>query len=268
MKNWFKKLVTVLKHELANRRQLVDIGEYELTPIQPKSLNPNATGQTVVPVIMCCWSRIELLANTLRDLNNQKGVCVQLHLWNNNDNALKQIIDTIESIEFHSPIMLYRSKNNIGGFGRFFAGKSLANEFKYAITVDDDQAFYDNFVIDMYNEGKPKTILGNFAFLFKEGSHYWEKELAEPGQHVDYCGTGGAIFDTSIFTVDGVYDCKKRYWFVEDLWICAVARKLGWEIKRSKTKFKFLEQDGKDQHKKMHLLKIYFLEYLRSTQYF
>jgi hypothetical protein len=61
-----------------------------------------------------------------------------------------------------------------------------------------------------------------------------------------YCGTGGAVIDTKLLGASDLYECPRRYWFIEDLWASYVALNMGWNLTGSAATFSFIE-DSRDQ---------------------
>lgn len=214
----------------------------------------------VQPVIMCTWKRLDNLPKTIEMLNKQTEPTV-LYIWNNNKDIRKQI-DQIVGKEKVLPIKVYHSTYNIGGFGRFYITKKISNQ--YSIFIDDDQNFATDTVNKLLKEAKPKTIVSQWAFNFID-NNYWQKQLIEPGKVADYCGTAGMVIDNEIFQNKEVYNCPKRYWFIEDLWLSHIAKNiLGWELRKSKTEINLID-DGKDQMYGLVDKKNDFLMYLRKN---
>lgn len=263
MRKIVKRTCVLIKNEIINRYKARGAGKHDFWE---KGASDDK-GLDAIPVIMCCWSRINLLESTLDCLNRQVDANIELHLWNNNLDYIDKIKSIVQASDFSGKVCVYNSHRNVGGFGRFYIAKNLAEYQGYAITIDDDQHFGVGFIAGLYGEREEKTIKGDFSFAFVDHKSYWAKNLVEPEQVADYCGTGGAVFDLSLFLSPKIFSCPKRYWFVEDLWACVVAKKAGWMVKRSRTQFEYMHNDGKDQHSKMYQLKNYFLEYLRKKSY-
>ena len=70
------------------------------------------------------------------------------------------------------------------------------------------------------------------------------------------------IADASLFRDAQVFRCPRRYWFVEDLWLCYVAQHLaGFDLFKSPAQFEIAE-DGCDQYLSLGHTKWRFLRYL------
>lgn len=213
-----------------------------------------------LPVVMATWQRIQSLPRTIEALSNQKSAKPVLFLWNNNKKARKKIDEIIKNSNL--PISVRHSSNNIGGFGRFYLARELADHYDKVIFIDDDQFPEEDYLNNLTKEFESKTIKSQWAFSFPNSKNYWHKQLVDKGQEADYCGTGGMIVDTSIFKEKEVFKCPKRYWFVEDLWLSFIAKhRYNWRLMRSITDLE-IQEDGKDQFVKMIELKTHFLMYL------
>lgn len=70
------------------------------------------------------------------------------------------------------------------------------------------------------------------------------------------------IVDTAIFRHARLFRCPRRYWFVEDLWLCYVAQHLaGFDLFKSPAQFEIAE-DGCDQYLALGYTKWRFLRHL------
>jgi hypothetical protein len=126
------------------------------------------------------------------------------------------------------------SSRNIGGFGRFYIARRLADDFPHVIFLDDDQVPAPDFVETLVAESTPKTIRGTWAFRFRSARSYWDRVAAAPGERVKFCGNGGMISDSSIFLETGLFKCPHRFWFVEDLWLSYYAdHVMQWHLYKS-----------------------------------
>jgi hypothetical protein len=213
-----------------------------------------------MPVVMAMWQRLEHLPRTIEELEKQIGVRPILYIWNNNP-EIRGDIEKSASLA-GVPIKVFHSTYNIGGFGRFFLAKMLQDNFKQALFIDDDQILEYDTVQRFAQEFIPHTVKGYWAYNFTTIENYWRKNRAEPEKSAHYVGTGGMLLDLSIFHHPQTFKCPKRYWFVEDLWLCFVASHyLGWSVTRSKTDLEIIS-DGKDQLNKLIDLKSRMLKYL------
>ena len=68
--------------------------------------------------------------------------------------------------------------------------------------------------------------------------------------------------DAAIFQDDRLFQCPRRFWFVEDLWLSYVADHLaGFDLFKSTAQFELVE-DGRDQYLSLGHTKWAFLCYL------
>lgn len=213
-----------------------------------------------MPVVMALWQRIENLPSTVKALKNQNNAKPVLYLWNNNP----QIASKVERIAARTtlPIKIYHSQYNIGGFGRFYLAKDIALYYVKILFIDDDQLLAANTVSGFAREFEPQTIKGYWSYKFMDSRNYWRKRVIAAGQNADYIGTGGMLVDAQIFSDTRVFECPKRFWFIEDVWISFVASHyLGWKTSKTKTTLQ-IEDDGKDQLNKLIDRKTRMLKYL------
>ena len=222
-----------------------------------------------VPVIMCIWKRQENLSRTISLLKNQTNKNFDLFLWNNNKEIAGVLEDILSKLPTNFNIYLYNHNENIGGYGRFYLARALnkLKHYKYAIFIDDDETFNETMVHDFLDEAGPDKMTSIWAHALVKGSNYQVRRKVGPDQDAHYCGTGGMVIDISIFADQKVFDCPKKYWFIEDLWLSYVGYIRGWKLKGSKAKVYVSHNDGKDMgvwHSGIASLKIEMLEYLRK----
>lgn len=110
-----------------------------------------------VPVVMCTWKRPENLVTTIATLKQQKGVKPHLYIWNNNLSIRKIVDDVVAGTDL--PVTVIHSESNVGGFGRFYYAKQLANTYPYIIFIDDDQLLEEDSLAVLWSEAQPKTVI-------------------------------------------------------------------------------------------------------------
>lgn len=213
-----------------------------------------------VSVIMCTYKRPERLAVTLQQLAAQENCIPRLYVWNNNPEFVEEIDKAVAQATIN--VSVHHNAENIGGFGRFYQARTIAANNKFVIFIDDDVNLGPNALRTSLDEGAEHTIVSFFAFALRNPADYFDRDVVEAGQSADYCGTGGMVVDASIFTNDMVFNCPEKFWFLEDLWLCAVAQKQGWVCKKSAADITFEPGDFKDQWLTMKPLKTEFLQYL------
>lgn len=196
-----------------------------------------------IPVIMCTWRRIDRLPRTLELLAEQDTPAV-LYVWNN---SLREA-DRVDAVLAQSavPAQSVHCKRNIGGFGRFYLARELADSHEALLFIDDDQDFGSTMISDQLASFEPDTLAGWWAWTFLPGAHsYGERTRVQtPLEPADYVGTCGMVSAAAIFRDPALFRCPRRYWFVEDVWLCYHARQaLGWRLRRSFAEFVFVSDD-------------------------
>jgi hypothetical protein len=220
----------------------------------------------VVPVILCTYNRPERLALTLRELEAQVGVIPELYIWNNNPNIAAEVSAIVAKTTLQ--VTVYNSPENVGGFGRFYKARQLADTEPFIVMIDDDASVGPTALRTMRDEICEGSYQSFFAFNLNNPKDYFDRTAAPNGGAADYCGTGGSIIDSCVFTSPGLFDCPKQYWFMEDLWLSYYAQQvLGWELRKSSADIQLDEGDFKDQWLQLKAQKTEFLEYLIGHGY-
>lgn len=212
-------------------------------------------------IIMCIWKRIENLDKIIFALKNQTYKNFKYVIWNNNNEKNSEIQNIINQYDLDCELI--NSEKNVGGFGRFYAAKKYAKEYKKIIFFDDDQIPLSNFIEKMNESYENNTIKSNHTFKINSNNDYWKRTKTSIKNNVaNYCGTGGMILDSSIFLYDELFKCPEKYLFIEDLWLSFIAQHmLNWKLEALSAPLTLLN-DGKDQYIKLKQLKSEFLKYL------
>ena len=184
---------------------------------------------------------------------------MQVCIWNNGPDRAAV---NAAAVAAQVPVMVHHSRRNIGGFGRFYLARQAAEAGHPAVVfIDDDQDFGSTTISELVGHHRPRSLSGWWAFRFPQ-ANYSRRVPAEPGEMASYVGTGGMIVDTTVFTDERLFRCPRRFWFVEDLWLCFVASHLaGFELFKSPAHFE-LTEDGRDQYLSLGHTKWKFLRYL------
>ena len=214
-----------------------------------------------LPVIICTWRRLDRLQRTLGQLAAQ-DLPVQVLIWNNSPDRAKVDAEVMKSI---IPATVHHSERNIGGFGRFYLAREVAEQgHDLAVFIDDDLDFEPGTIGELVNGHQQRSLSGWWAFNFRSAD-YGSKFQPEPGEIASLIGTGGMIIDTAVFRDARLFRCPRRYWFVEDLWLSYVAGHLcGYTGFRSSAGFSF-DESAEDNHAQYRVLghtKVRFLRYL------
>lgn len=200
----------------------------------------------VLPVIMCVWKRVEGFEKIIDQLNNQNYKNFKLFVWNNNTAFKNEFENILKKSNFEYEII--HSEENIGGFGRFYYAKKIRRKpglMDYCVFIDDDQTFGSDLLSTFVNEMEPKTIKAQWGWRFDGLDYYRNRVNVQPGEVINYGGTGGMVADMSVFEDENLYSCKKEYWFVEDLWLSYFANSIHkYKLIKSSAKVK----NGDDEH--------------------
>jgi hypothetical protein len=211
---------------------------------------------------MCAWKRIKRLTRTLELLAEQEAATT-LYVWNNN----RRQAEDVDSCLARSPIpaQSVHCNRNIGGFGRFYMARDLADAHSAVLFIDDDEDFSRSMVADQLASFESDSVAGWWAFTYRAGARaHGERNRVETPLHpADYVGTGGMIADAALFRDPGLFACPRRYWFIEDMWLSYYASHIrGWRLRRSLAEFRFASDDL-DLDLKLGVTKIRMFRYLK-----
>src|ERR1700728_5190076 len=80
--------------------------------------------RTDLPVVLSVWKRLERLPHTLEQLAAQE-IAVQVYIWNNS--CERRLVDAAAaSASSALPVVVHHSPRNVGGFGRFYLAREVA----------------------------------------------------------------------------------------------------------------------------------------------
>jgi hypothetical protein len=232
---------------LGNKPSIRRVYDLKTKKSELRLVEPNQA--KLIPVIMCTWMRIEGFKRVVENLNRQSHRSFKLFVWNNNPDITEEILSILsEKASFSSDV--FQSEVNIGGFGRFYFANFLYGDprlERYCIFIDDDQTFEEDMIKKFSQEASPKTILSQWSWKFNSTRYFGRENrvLVEPHNEVHHCGTGGMVADMEIFMERDLYECPKKYWFIEDLWLSYFSSHVkGYKLLKSSTIF----QNGSDEH--------------------
>ncbi len=214
-----------------------------------------------IPVVFCTYHRLQRLSTTLGQLSEQENCKIRVYIWNNNQDE-KEFINKEIKLFPRLNISVYHSKKNIGGYGRFYLAKKLSPNYSAVVFIDDDINLNKDTISTLIKEYKPKNISAVYSFKFTSQTNYFRRSKLKPGEYADYCSTSCMIADSSVFKEKELFNCPKKYWYIEDLWLSYYANhKLGWSLMKSGAKIVQLD-DNVGQWRNLKLLKSEFLQYL------
>jgi glycosyltransferase involved in cell wall biosynthesis len=254
-----------LRLSVASRKLRVTAGllgwRRQAGPPRTYTSRTRATPDDPIPVVMCVWARVDRLERTLSLLASQTRRDMVLHLWNNNAHAREHVEAAVAATDLAVDVV--HSARNAGGFGRFYVARELAARgHRRVVFIDDDLTFGPTLLEELLEEARPATISSSWAFHLLRGREYRERIEARPGERVKYCGTRGMICDTAVFADARLFECPRRFWFVEDLWLSYCAdHLLGWTLQKSHVRVD-ADEDGLDQFHYLHPTKARLLRHL------
>lgn len=194
-----------------------------------------------VAIILLTWQRIINLKDTLKQLNDQTYKDFDLYISNANPDRSK--ISTIKKYIEHYPrlkIVLLEDNNDLYTFRRITLGRSLAEQgYEIVIYIDDDVSILNNHVERCIQQYEPKTYKSSYTWSFyNAGRSYYRnrQRRTDNNKTINYCGSGVAMVDASIFLEPGLFDYPEGALKIEDLWLSYYAQHvLGWDLKYMKT---------------------------------
>ena len=202
-------------------------------------------------IFMCSWKRLHNLDNLLINLNNQT-CCKNIifNIWNNNSDfdtilQFENIIIARKDKGIEYEINYYHSNKNLFAFGRFIYIKQILEKyenFEYAIIIDDDQLFSNDYFEKLWQLREKKTFITWYGSILS-GRNYWDRSIismqdiiANKKKYIteyEYGGPGGCIIDASIVNTEFM-NIRENYLVTDDIWLSHITRnKLNWKIKRS-----------------------------------
>lgn len=196
----------------------------------------------LIYIFMCSWKRLHNLDKLLINLNDQTCASkIVMNIWNNNiDNSeeLHKIINKHTNLQYR--INLKHSDKNLYAFGRFI----YMTEFniEYAIIIDDDQLFSNDYFEKLWNMKKKNTFITWYGSILN-GRNYWDRTIIDMNNIVknekkyiteyEYGGPGGSLIDASIVKNKEFINIPTNYLVADDIWLSYIVKKIGWTIERS-----------------------------------
>jgi hypothetical protein len=210
------------------------------------------------------WKRQHRLGSILSMVERQSVPC-DLYLWNNDPANVPAIEAAVAAdTRGRKRVVVATSQVNVGGFGRFYWARELAATSPQVVFVDDDEILDDTSVATFLSEAAPRRITSAWGFRFPHRRSYWRRRPVAVGEVAKYCGTGGMVSDTSVFTDPRFFRCPKEFWFCEDIWLSYFASTaLGWELIKSGAEVGWLLDDAA-QYPALHRAKSRFFRLLNG----
>jgi len=252
-----------------------------------RDIKPKAKTIEDIHIVMCCWKRIQYLDNQIKNLNEQTvSSRIHLHLLNNNEDNKKQLDEMVIDFKLrykNVKISLTHYKNEYYGYQRFlYIRDCLIKKYNidYAIMIDDDQLFENDWVENMYNSREPKTYKAWYCKKWVYNNiDYWKgsfltrlycknKLVNKDIDNIHYCATCGCIIDVTIFNDNSIFwDIPSdlppgvTIYNIEDLYLSFIAKKVyGWELVLNKFPEKVSYNDIDNESKAVNLFSSLILQ--------
>jgi GT2 family glycosyltransferase len=222
----------------------------------------------IVTIVLCTMWRIKCLPWTLACLDSQREKRFSLVIWNNNTEQRSGLEDVVAGARPSFPVRILHSDSNCGGIGRFLVIRNNSVDMgRPVIFVDDDQVLFPGFVSTLLGLFRPDRVTGSWAWRFRTGGGYWDRERCPEGEEAHYIGTGGLIFDPNLSNSEDFFsELPEPYSRVEDLWLSFYAScRLRYKLIAAPVLARQV-RDGKDQFPSLRAKKTEFLHWLRSEK--
>ena len=239
----------------ASRQQFLDKIETRQTYTK-LSTSSTLLEKEVIHIVACIYKRnnSQQFFSKFTATELPKNHVLKIHICNNSPDRQEELKSTAENVwktenvdESRISIDIVDMNGNHGGFARFMLAREITQKepLDYIIMVDDDQYVRPNTILEVYNQREPQTYKTWYGKTWLQNeSSYWKafpfmtsQPQARAGQELEiskyqYGGTGMSIIDSSVFTIQELFELEERYKFLEDMWLSHVVLKRGWNISR------------------------------------
>jgi glycosyltransferase involved in cell wall biosynthesis len=204
-----------------------------------------------IAIVLLTWKRITNLRHTLNKLKLQTYKNFDVFISNGNQDPNKiAIINKNISIFSDLKITLLNDGNDLYSFRRITVAKSLAEQgYTVILYIDDDVSISHRYVEKCISQYEPRTYKSGYAWvLYNKGQSYYRnrQKRKDNNKKINYCGTGVAMIDASVFLEEGLLDYPEGALKIEDLWLSFYCQHvMGWELKYMDTDDATV--DGRDQ---------------------
>ena len=193
-------------------------------------------------VILTTWRRLYRTEPTLEGLARQTFNKFDLYVWNNNrDPGKPEVVDeACTKFADQFPIQTVHAYDNFRGRGRQILARHLRikHGYQYVCFLDDDLILPPGMLTRLWDERQPTTVLAQRVWKASSPA-IWPKQEAKPGEMGFYGMAAGAIIDTELFAYDQYWSLwPERFWPLDDLWMSAMARAMGFSIVKSSMKLR------------------------------
>lgn len=190
-----------------------------------------------VAIILLTWQRINNLKNTLSMLSSQSYKDFDVFVSNANfdPNKMATIEKYVSHFKNELNISLSNDGNDLYTFRRLTLARDLANRgYEIIIYIDDDVIIKTNYIKVCIEQYEPNTYKSSYAWSFyNSGQSYYKGRIRRKNNNeiINYCGSGAAMIDASIFLEDGLFDYPEGSLKIEDLWLSFYAQHvMNWKL--------------------------------------
>jgi len=196
----------------------------------------------LIYIFMCSWKRLYNLDHLLTNLNEQTCASkIVFNIWNNNVEKIDELNNILKNRnDLTYKINIKHNDKNTFAFGRFIHMTEF--DIDYAIIIDDDQLFSNDYFEKLWNMRKKNTFITWYGAILNK-RNYWDRTIIDIHNIVnnekkyiveyEYGGPGGSLIDTSIIKNNEFMNIPIEYLVADDIWLSYVVKKMGWTIQRS-----------------------------------
>ena len=226
-------------------------------------------GKSENVVVMCLWKRKEKLREQLMNFSEQTFKDYTLVLIINNVNEISAFSNIVRCCcnKYKLSVRVYTNFENLGGINRYVVIHDLLQHYKhikYAFTIDDDQLFENNNVLERVFGIKPnkevhsywyralkKHVYCNIDRNGRDNIFKYKELIYDKVEHlgvVDYAASCGCLFNVEPFRTNEYFkNIKYRHTFIEDLVMSMFFQKKGYSLHYNKYIDLKTIKDGKNQ---------------------
>lgn len=177
-------------------------------------------------VVNLAWKRLEGTFRNLTDLAAQTHADFTLIVSCSNPELTQRIEQKVNSLPFKDAVVREDS-NEEYAFRRLRIAKELAQKgYEVIFFLDDDVLIPKDYLEIMLSNFRPQTYSSAWAWV-SPAPFLWPgidgSMRVRKGKEADYCGTGAAMLDASIFLHPDLLEAPSRYKSIDDFWLCYLA---------------------------------------------
>lgn len=193
-------------------------------------------GKYKITIVLLTWQRLSSLSKMLTSLKNQTYKNFNIRISNANLVKFQYVESVAQKFDGHLDIEVSHEGNDKFAFRRFAVGKDLAERGTNIILfIDDDVIIPDDYVEQCLRFYEEKSYKSGFAWRIDRGGmdyYKYRTRIHDPNYKANYCGTGLAMIDASIFLDPRlIAHAPEEAIKIEDLWLSYFAQRvLRWKL--------------------------------------